>query len=315
VQLHNSRGHSASMERIASMRCQSLANKHASRALVNYLLPDLELCTAGRKDSKPSLKVAKSRSKSFPTKSKVDGKLPSVAYNANSSGDSSEGMVGGMGAASCGVSSEDQSLDPTLSRHADGGWRKPISMAVSNPPPGTVAVIRRGGIEYIPLNPEADTSERSHDQLNHLGSCFLENSIMMSWTCFYFYASGTEKDRYEMNFKLSPDGRITGSGADSLGEFFVEGESDTAFFVTSFAFSKTYTNRGANRPRGGHVAHICHFSAGSILGPLSSGLWGVWETVTSSPHFELLKGGVFRMIPSHYIEELSCAVEPWDARE
>ena len=30
------------------MRCQSLANKHASRALINLLLPDLEICVGDK---------------------------------------------------------------------------------------------------------------------------------------------------------------------------------------------------------------------------------------------------------------------------
>jgi hypothetical protein len=118
-----------------------------------------------------------------------------------------------------------------------------------------------------------------------------------------------------MDFKLGMDGIMTGHGDDTLGEFFVEGVSDTAFLQTTYAFGKTYTNRGANRPRGGHVAHIAYWSDGAILGPFSRGLWGVWETVTSSSHFELKKGGVFRMIPSHFLEELSTEIEPWDARE
>jgi len=44
------------------------------------------------------------------------------------------------------------------------------------------------------------------------------------------------------------------------------------------------------------------------------GLWGVWETVSGQPHFELKKGGVFRMIPSYILDEFAGTVEPWDYR-
>ena len=33
------------------------------------------------------------------------------------------------------------------------------------------------------------------------------------------------------------------------------------------------------------------------LGVWGLGLWGVWEAASSSPHFELQKGGVFRATP------------------
>ena len=54
-----------------------------------------------------------------------------------------------------------------------------------------------------------------------------------------------------------------------------------------------------NRPGGGHVSHICWYSDGGTNGPASSaaGLWGVWEMTTSRPHFELQRGGVFRIVP------------------
>ena len=49
VTLHGVGGsHSFMQERVASMRCQSLGNKHASRALINLLLPDLEICVGDK---------------------------------------------------------------------------------------------------------------------------------------------------------------------------------------------------------------------------------------------------------------------------
>jgi hypothetical protein len=44
------------------------------------------------------------------------------------------------------------------------------------------------------------------------------------------------------------------------------------------------------------------------------GLWGVWETVSNQSHFELKKGGVFRMVPSYVLDEFSGEIEPWDFR-
>ena len=185
-------------------------------------------------------------------------------------------------------------------------------------PPNTIAVIRRTGIEYVPnyanggTGIEDDGKESNELVSNVLGSVFTAHSKEMRWTCYYFYSSGSLKDQYDMDFHLGA--KLSGTGEDALGEFFLEGESDTAFGVTTFGFAKTYANRG-QRPRSGHVSHICHFDAGTILGPLSMGIWGVWEAITNNPHFELQKGGVFRMIPSYLVEGLGRDVDCWDIRE
>ena len=51
-------------------------------------------------------------------------------------------------------------------------------------------------------------------------------------------------------------------------------------------------DRGAtNLPPNGHVCHVA-FWAG-----LDVGFWGIWELVTSRPHFELQRGGCFRLVP------------------
>ena len=65
---------------------------------------------------------------------------------------------------------------------------------------------------------------------------------------------------------------------------------------------------------GGHICHIGFWSGGSVLGDLSMGLWGVWETVTGLPHFELRKGGVFRMIPTHIVDRIDKEISPWDMK-
>ena len=93
----------------------------------------------------------------------------------------------------------------------------------------------------------------------------------------------------------------------------VRKHSNPRYARRSFAFSKTYTNRGVTS-RGGHVCHIGFFNSGTILGSLSMGLWGVWETVSNQSHFELKKGGVFRMVPSYVLDEFSGEIEPWDFR-
>jgi len=118
-----------------------------------------------------------------------------------------------------------------------------------------------------------------------------------------------------MVLKLGLDGSMSGSGEDHLGEFEFEGQGDAAFGDNSFAFSKTYSGRGNNVPRGGHIAHIGHYSCGTVLGELSVGFWGVWELVTSNPHYKLEKGGVFRMIPSYIVEEVGREnIVCWDPR-
>jgi hypothetical protein len=242
-------------DRLHSMRCQSLANKHASRAIVNVLLPDLELCTADRE-----------RGKDF------------------------EGPGAGGGRAGAG---------------GGGGPGGPLP-AIASPfaqPPNTVAVVRRGGVEYVPADPLAPLPSDPH-LLAFLGSGYSQFARReTAWSCFYFYASGTQKDEHRMRLRLGVDGGMGGSGEDDLGEFLLEGQGDCAFGDNAFAFSKTYTNRGSNVPRGGHVCHIGHYSNGEALGPRSMGFWGVWEIVTANPHFRLEKGGVFRMVPTHVLGE------------
>ena len=115
-----------------------------------------------------------------------------------------------------------------------------------------------------------------------------------------------------MQLTLGMDGLMEGTGEDLLGSFSLEGQGDAAFGDCSFAFSKTYTDRGDNVPRGGHVCHIGHYSNGAVLGPLSMGFWGVWEIVTNRPHYKLDKGGVFRMVPTHLVEDL--VIDSWNWR-
>lgn len=68
-----------------------------------------------------------------------------------------------------------------------------------------------------------------------------------------------------------------------------------------------------------HVRHLGYWSEGVVFSMAdnegcgsdywrqcaekwSLGLWGVWETCTSQPHYELQKGGVFRMTPAENLE-------------
>ncbi len=68
-----------------------------------------------------------------------------------------------------------------------------------------------------------------------------------------------------------------------------------------------------------HVRHLGYWSEGVVFSMAenegcesdywrqraekwSLGLWGVWETCTSQPHYELQKGGVFRMTPVENLE-------------
>ena len=62
------------------------------------------------------------------------------------------------------------------------------------------------------------------------------------------------------------------------------------------------------------MCHIGFWSGGQVLGNLSLGLWGVWETVSGQHHFELRKGGVFRMIPAYLIDNMDREVMAWDTR-
>ena len=146
-----------------------------------------------------------------------------------------------------------------------------------------------------------------------LGPIYSDHCREMSWTVYYFYSSGTMKDSYRMSLKMGMDGKMVGRGEDNLGAFHLEGQGDRIFGDCSFAFAKTYTNRGVTS-RGGHVCHIAFWNSGMILGPQSMGLWGVWETVSGQPHFELKKGGVFRMVPSYVLDEFSEDIEAWDYR-
>jgi hypothetical protein len=74
----------------------------------------------------------------------------------------------------------------------------------------------------------------------------------------------------------------------------VDGSVYHCWDETACCFSKTYVDRGGVRPRGGHVSHVAWAEA-----EVQSGLWGVWEMVTTSSdaHYELQKGGVFRLMP------------------
>ena len=279
VTLHNARHNDLSTDRIASMRCQSLANKHASRGLVNLLLPDLEICMG------------------------------------------SGGGGGGSGVA----------LPPDA---VAAVAPTPTPMQQQQQQGQTVMVIRRSGVEFIPardLDDGADgagglrrAAARDPKELDYLGSDWMSLSgggkRTVEWTAFYFYSSGTLKDQFTLKMQLGH--LVKGSGVDNIGPFIVDGESDTAFGSTSFAFSFTYTNRGG-RPRGGHVSHIGHWSGGNgALGPKSCGLWGTWEPVSSQRHFELQKGGVFRLIPTEMLERMfdvgeegiETVIQPWDVR-
>ena len=62
--------------------------------------------------------------------------------------------------------------------------------------------------------------------------------------CYYFYSSGTKKDYYQMSMGFNFDGTMHGRGEDALGLFELEGVGDKVFGDCSFAFSKTYVNRG-----------------------------------------------------------------------
>ena len=236
--------------RSRSMRCQSLANKHASRALVNLLLPDLEICVGDKE---------------------YTGRLLLEEHNEEKEDEEEKGA-------------REQNL---------------------------VQVIRRNGVEYIPAN-NGEIKKRKN-LMGFLGAIYADHCREMSWTVFYFYSSGTLKDTYRMQLKLCMDGTMAGRGEDNLGDFHMEGQGDRVFGDCSFAFSKTYTNRGVTS-RGGHVCHIGFWNSGKILGSLSMGMWGVWETVSGQHHFELKKGGVFRMVPSYVLDEFSGEIEPWDYR-
>ncbi|GMH98733.1 hypothetical protein TrST_g13627 [Triparma strigata] len=256
VTLHGTAStHSYQQDRIASMRCQSLANKHASRSLINLLLPDLEICVGDKEfwyveaDEEQEEKVEE--------------------RGEEEKGEEAEKVI------------------------------------------RTVQVIRRNGVETIPVTD--GRPKRNPRLLARLGPAFTSHSKEMNWTCYYFYSSGTLKDVYSMRFRVGLDGTMQGRGEDVMGSFDLDGQGDNIFGEVSFAFSKTYLNRGLTS-RGGHVCHIGFWSGGQVLGNLSLGLWGVWETVSGQHHFELRKGGVFRMIPSYLIDNCSREVVAWDVR-
>jgi len=92
----------------------------------------------------------------------------------------------------------------------------------------------------------------------------------------------------------------------------------------TYTFKKTYIDRGASSvPLDGHISHVAFWSGpdqskrhdnsinengnenddvaddaeAECCEVFGSGFWGVWELVTGVPHFELEKGGVFRLVP------------------
>jgi len=113
------------------------------------------------------------------------------------------------------------------------------------------------------------------------------------WLAFYYYSSGTEKDCIPIKLDLTSTGEIEGSGVDDLGRFIFKGKAVRSGTLI-YNFTKTFMDRG-NIPPDGHVSHVA-FQAGAS-GDSSHGLWGVWEHVTGTPHFELENGGVFRFVP------------------
>ncbi len=239
-------------DRITSMRCQSLANKHASRCIINLLLPDLEICCTDKE------------------------------------GDEGFEWEG------------DDEVD------ASGEASKK---------PRTVAVIRRTGIEMIPVDDSDDSEDEGCDSslMRILGPTFIDCCCEMTWMCYYFYSTGTFKDSYPMTMTLTQSGKMRGRGVDSLGPFKLGGILDSAFGQASFAFSKTYEGRGAAVPRMGHVCHIGYWSKGKALGLSSVGLYGVWEVVSNDQHFRLNKGGVWRLVPKYVVDGME-GVETWDVR-
>ncbi len=136
------------------------------------------------------------------------------------------------------------------------------------------------------------------------------------WLAIYYYASGVQKDASIMSLEMLDAARASaaagaaeppagasismhGDGTDNIGPFRLEGDGDTVWggnLAITFHFKKTYTNRGGREPPAGHVSHVGYWSEEGPTGT-GLGLWGVWEVVTSAPHFELQKGGVFRLVP------------------
>ena len=76
----------------------------------------------------------------------------------------------------------------------------------------------------------------------------------------------------------------------------IEGTVHYYWGETTWSFSKTYLNRGS-RPSQGHVSHIAWEAEGKGMRTGVGGVWGVWEMVTSDVHYELQRGGVFRLVP------------------
>ena len=230
-------------ERVRSIRCQSLGNKHGSRALVNLLLPGLGVFDDSEVERRRLLK------------SSSTSNLPKIDM-----------------------------LDAQTEKKKR-----------------TIQVVRRTG--YVELEVD-DSSSDDEDIISDK-----KKLPYTEYTAFYFYASGSLKDSY--NFMIydhthPADNRksdlFSGSGNDVLGPFELEGISDTQFNERSYSFGKHYLNRGVTNRGLGHVAHIAFKSNGSAR-KLDSGFWGVWETITASPHFSLEKGGVFRFIETKYVDK------------
>eukprot|EP01039_Chlorochromonas_danica_P007214 gene7214-7980_t len=114
----------------------------------------------------------------------------------------------------------------------------------------------------------------------------------------YFHKSGLLRDSSQVQLCWMDAGRrVAGQGEDSVGAFSLRGQRERDIADDVLIFHKTYRQdsqptRSASSVAHAHVSHLAFFAAKA-----SDGLWGVWETNSGQTHFDLQKGGVFRITP------------------
>lgn len=120
-----------------------------------------------------------------------------------------------------------------------------------------------------------------------------DDDLFERWDFYSFHSSGSfnHKSRILMNVR---DGSVSGLGADNLGQFQLYGTARADHGALVLYFSKSYSAQPVRDvTQSGHIAHV----AWSGNAP-EEGFFGVWEVTSNDTHFELRRGGVFRVVPA-----------------
>eukprot|EP01038_Epipyxis_sp_PR26KG_P012248 gene12248-16420_t len=159
-----------------------------------------------------------------------------------------------------------------------------------------------------------------------INSKFILDEHPRKWLFTYYHKSGSFKDEFHVYLSFNIDGFVKGRGVDNIGLFYMSGHVDKEINDWAWYFHKTYLRQNIidensivydewiqqvdddeeipkesiNSRTTVHVSHIGYYSDShfQLNHRGGEGLWGVWETSSSSNHFELLKGGVFRAVPT-----------------